>query len=451
LSARPDCVLYMQCVGVDMIKELRVSGYRLLNDFTADLGQLTVVIGANATGKSSLLECFQVISLCAALPVKTALDWQGGMASILSALGETDRLKWMLTFQKPTSHPFWSPMPLKDEVRYVYEVTLSDDRYGRTIPLYEALRNEEPYPGYDQPLKVLEATPERSLIFDPRQHKLVPFDEVVSQQATASDEEEEAGNETGAVLSPADVLGEEPTLRLAQMRFLNEYPVPSWTRAFFASFAFYTGFDVRRRSELRMKPADIMPQSTLASDGANLGTVLHEMLTRAAYRSAAEDMRGFLRSAYPSFGDIYAETAFGTPARVLVRLREKGMRREMDLWDLSDGMLRFLCLSAALLNPSPSSLVAIDEPEIGLHPKLLPIVADMLKTASETTQLLVTTHSPDLLNCFDIDDVAVMAREEDRVVWKRPGDRPTLKKMLASVTGDSLGDLHRSGELEAVE
>ena len=58
-------------------------------------------------------------------------------------------------------------------------------------------------------------------------------------------------------------------------------------------------------------------------------------------------------------------------------------------------------------------LVAIDEPELGLHPGLLPIVAEMIKTAAERTQVIVTTHSPDLLNCFDIADVAVMARNAD--------------------------------------
>ena len=76
-------------------------------------------------------------------------------------------------------------------------------------------------------------------------------------------------------------------------------------------------------------------------------------------------------------------------------------------------MVRFLCLATALLNPRPPLLVAIDEPELGLHPGLLPIVAEMIKVAAERTQVLVTTHSPDLLNCFDIADVAVMARNAD--------------------------------------
>ncbi|NQT19891.1 MAG: AAA family ATPase [Planctomycetes bacterium] len=123
----------------------------------------------------------------------------------------------------------------------------------------------------------------------------------------------------------------------------------------------------------------------------------------------------------------------------------------MELWDLSDGVLRFLCLAVALLNPAPPPLIAIDEPEAGLHPKLLPLVADMIKGASENTQVLVTTHSPDLLNCFDLKDIAVMSREGPSVYWNRPWNRESLRKMLKAVGGNTLADLHRSGELELME
>jgi len=121
----------------------------------------------------------------------------------------------------------------------------------------------------------------------------------------------------------------------------------------------------------------------------------------------------------------------------------------MDLWDLSDGMLRFLCLCAALLNPIPPSLIAIDEPETGLHPKLLPIVGDLIHRASESTQVLITTHSPDLLDRFSLDEVAVMAREDVDVKWFRPSTRASLVTMLKQVSSETLGDLQRSGEFEA--
>ena len=216
------------------------------------------------------------------------------------------------------------------------------------------------------------------------------------------------------------------------------------------SCAFYPGFDIGARSLLRTAPSEIKPFTTLGPVGENLGTVLHEILTRSDYRSAAGEIREFMRLAYPSIEDIFAETAYGPTAQVLVRVRERGMQRSMELWDLSDGMLRFLCLAVALLNPVPPPAVLIDEPETGLHPKLLPIVGDMIKTAAEDRQVIVSTHSPDLLNRFTLDEVAVMTRDDGRAHWHRPGTRETLRQMLESVAGDTLGDLLRSGELEAL-
>jgi len=430
-----------------MIKSIEIKGYRILDRFSADLGELTVVIGANATGKSTLIDCLQFVSRCVQFPLNETVKWEGGLSSLLNASKKTEKLSWKLTFRKPTQHPFWRSLPLKEEY-YVYKVVIEKGQYQQAIPVYEVLRTEKPYGSHEQPFKLLEATRYKSHIFDQRQHTLVPFDVTVGEdsQGLFKRIDEEENNLKAA----EEVSEQERSLRLAQMKFPNEYPIPSWTRFLLSKYCFYPGFDVGRYSKLRTQPSEIQPQTTLASNGENLGTVLHEVLTRADYRDVADNLRDFLRVAYPYFDNYFAESTYGAPPKVRVSVREKGMMRMMDLWDLSDGMLRFLCLGTALLNPIPPALIAVDEPEVGFHPRLLPIVADMIKTASEKTQVLVTTHSPDLLNCFDIDNVAVMARDNNKITWQRPGDRESLRKMLKNVEGESLGDLHRSGELEAL-
>jgi len=426
-----------------MITKLEVSGYRLLNEFSADLGTLTVVIGANAAGKSTLLDCLQCISQCVEYPFNTVLGWHWGMVSLLNVGEKKDqKLSWRITFKKP-QHGFWAQMPMEEGHAMVYEVVLVPDMQGQASAQYEALKSSEPRPGYVERFKFLEATPYRRQIYDRRTSHLEPFDVAVPYQSTG-------GAPVNANVLPAQA--QEPALMLSKIRFFNEFPIPSFARLFLASMTFYPGFDVTRYSALRSKAAEIKPIATLFPSGENLGTVLHEMLNRYEYRSAANDLRDFLKAAYPTFEEIHCDTTYGTPPQVLVRVREKGMPRSMEVWEVSDGMLRFLCLAAALLNPLVSPLVAIDEPEAGLHPRLLPIVADMIKTASERTQVLVTTHSPDLLNRFDITDVAVMTRDEEAVKakWHRPSDRKSLVQMLKSVEGETLGDLHRSGELEAL-
>lgn len=436
-----------------MIKSIEVKGYRLLDQFNADFGQLTVVIGANATGKSSLIDFLQVITRSVEFPLKDVLGWEGGLSSVLSAFGKPDKLSWKLKFQKPVENPILRIAPLKDNVVYVYEVVIGTERYDQPVPDYEVVRTAKSYGEHVEPFKLLEATRYRSQIYSYKYHGLVPFDEVVTEEPPSlfgSNKEQEIEVEENLFPEPPELSEQERSLRLAQMRFFKEYPILSWIRFLISAFRFYPGFEIGRYSKLRTQPAEIHASTMLSSNGENLGTVLHEILTRADYMQAADEIRGFLRVAYPSFENIFAETTFGTPAKVLVRIREKGMKRQLELWEFSDGVIRFLCLCAALLNPAPPPFIAIDEPEVGLHPKLLPIVADMVKTASEKTQVLITTHSPDFLNCFDLDNVSVMQREDHKINWKRPGTRKSLRMMLENVVSDSLGALHRSGELEAL-
>ena len=421
-----------------MITQIKIKGYRLLDEFEADLNPLTVVIGANAVGKSTLIDCLQLIAQCSNFPLNTAIGWHGEAASLLTVGNRNRQLVWKITFH----------YPLEQGNFLEYGVVLHTDTQGQMYPQLEVLGTKEPIPGYGNPSILMEATPDQRRIFDRKQGRLIPFDDAQPSSDVVRESDSAKATVQSSLQQPAP---QEPALLLSQMRFFNEFPIPSWSRVLLERMAFYPGFDVTRSSALRTGAADIKPVTTLSANGDNLGTVLHEILTRYDYRSAAEELRDFLRVAYPTFEEIHCDTTYGTPAQVLVRVREKGMDRSMELWELSDGMVRFLCLATALLNPLPPFLVAIDEPELGLHPGLLPIVAEMIKLAAERTQVLVTTHSPDLLNCFDISDVAVMARNADdaKVAWYRPANRKTLLPMLDNITGETLGDLHRSGELEA--
>ena len=431
-----------------MIEEIEIDGFRLLKGFKADLKPLNVVIGANATGKSSLIECLQLISYCCSFPLDKSFSPFGHPGYLLTADNQTSELRWRLSFHPLDSSNRASALPESNPL--VYEAVLKPDQQGRIHMNYEVLRYRDPTSGHEAPLKFLEATLQRKQVFDKAIGELTPFDE-----------EEEGEDLGGGGSGLANSVQEESRFSqesmrdthslLSQMQFRNKFPIPFRARLHLSSTSFYPGFDVTRSSSIRNKAAEISAQTWLNPQGDNLGTVLHEILTRFEFRKAAISLREYLHAAFPTFEDISCETTLGTPAQVLVRLQEKHTFRSMEVWDLSDGMLRFLCLATALLNPVPPPLVAIDEPELGLHPGLLPVVADIIKEASERTQVLITTHSPDLVNCFEIDDIAVMARDENdlKSIWHRPSSREGLKRLLQDVMGDTLGDLHRSGELEA--
>ena len=309
-----------------MITQIEIGGYRLLDEFRADLDQLTVVIGANAVGKSTLIDCLQLIAHCSTVPVNTAMSWHGGAPSLLTVGNENRQLVWRITFHQPAT---WDAFPLEKEQSLVYGVILKADALGLQMhPQYEVLKNRESIQGYSGPLTYLDATPYQRHIFDSKQGCLISFDEA---QPSPDGVRESDSGEAASKSDLRQPTQQEPALLLSQMRFFNEFPVPSWVRMILESMAFYPGFDVTRSSTLRTKAADIKPDTTLSPNGDNLGTVLHEILTRYSFRSAAEELRDFLRVAYPAFEEIHCDTTYGTPPQVLVGVREKGMSRSMDL------------------------------------------------------------------------------------------------------------------------
>jgi len=115
---------------------------------------------------------------------------------------------------------------------------------------------------------------------------------------------------------------------------------------------------------------------------------------------------------------------------------------------LSDGTLRFLYLVAILLDPTPPPLIVIEEPELGLHPDLIRGLAELLRRASERTQLIVTTHSTALLDAFSDDPgvVLVCEREQGSTTLRRL-ERDMLVDWLKEY---SLGELWTKGELGGV-
>ena len=439
-----------------MIKKVRVEGYRLLRQFDADLGRLTVAIGANATGKSTLQDLLRLVAQLADRPINAVLRERGGFHSLLSVGAEIPDVSWRIAFTKPAENPFWASLPIGDGVEVVYEAALHAPGvfYG-AAPKHEALRYNQAAQGDAGALTLLEYRDGRGRVYDSVARQLVDFGGDVPRVGEFSPQPQRTVAD-GNGGEPHDQRLQDffgatdagPSLLLAKVRFPQQFLHVSALRVFFSCWAFYPGFCVDDYSPIRRQPGDVESTTILGSKGENLATVLHEILTRHEYRKAAENLQDWLRAAYPELEQVAAESIPGAKGKVGIRWYE-GLTRPLDASELSDGVLRFLCLAAVLNNPRPSPFIAIDEPEVGLHPRLLPVVADMVKAAAEQTQVLVTTHSPDFLDRFDLDDVAVMAREESNVRWHRPSSRRTLRTLLTQVQGHTLGELHRSGELEA--
>jgi len=151
-----------------------------------------------------------------------------------------------------------------------------------------------------------------------------------------------------------------------------------------------------------------------------------------------------------AFSGDYEELVFPPAAdqRVQLRVRWRSLKTEQSAADLSDGTIRFLMLLAILANPTPGDLIAIDEPEVGLHPSMLPIVAEHAAAAAERTQVILTTHSTQLLDAFtDTPPTTTIAQWKDGETVLAIVDHEELARWLQTY---SLGALFRTGELEGM-
>jgi predicted ATPase len=206
-------------------------------------------------------------------------------------------------------------------------------------------------------------------------------------------------------------------------------------------FAFYRDWVFGSGSKVR----DIQPAGfdsyRLAGDSVNLAQVLKAWRDRGE-QTIFDRLLELLQKFYEPVRDVDTEL-LGTHLRIMIKEDRLSSRTPAER--LSDGTLRWLMLLIILLDPAPPPVICIDEPELGLHPDVIHVLADLLREASTRTQLVVTTHSTALIDAFSDDPEAVCVCEkvDGSTVIKRL-DRQQLSSWLEDY---SLGQLWAKGEI----
>jgi predicted ATPase len=175
---------------------------------------------------------------------------------------------------------------------------------------------------------------------------------------------------------------------------------------------------------------------TLQSNGGNLASFLH--MLRESFPSHYQRILSTVRLAVPYLRDFDLEPDRLSPKHIHLRWRDRNPDYEFGPHQLSDGSLRAIALITALLQPDDllPTVIFVDEPELGLHPTAIGVVAKLLKAMSTKRQVVVATQSPRLLAEFEPRDVVVVEREEDA---KGYGES-TFKRLEANDLGDWLKD-----------
>jgi predicted ATPase len=225
---------------------------------------------------------------------------------------------------------------------------------------------------------------------------------------------------------------------LAQRRDPEAYPELAWLAQSYEKIRIYREWSFGRSAVFREPQKADVRNDTLEEDFSNLGLFLNRLKTR--FPAAKKAILAGLKDLYEGITDFDVLIEGGT---VQVFFTEGYF--SIPATRLSDGTLRYLCLLAILCDPTPPPLICIEEPELGLHPDILPKVAELLIKASERTQLIVTTHSDILVDAMtETPECVVVCEKHD---GKTEMNRLSAAKLKTWLEKYRLGQLWIEGQL----
>jgi predicted ATPase len=224
---------------------------------------------------------------------------------------------------------------------------------------------------------------------------------------------------------------------LSQRKDQDVYPELAWLGQQFESIQMFRDWSFGRYAPLRQpQPADL-PADSLLPDSRNLALVLN----RLEHTDAAREFNRLLKRFFPRY-ERFSTLIEG--ATVQFYLHELGLKAPVPATRLSDGTMRFMAILALLLSPKPKPLICIEEPELGLHPDVLPLLATLMVEASKRTQLVVTTHSDTLVSALTEETESVIVCEYRGGTTLQRLDSNKLRYWLDKYR---LGEIWRIGEI----
>ncbi len=155
----------------------------------------------------------------------------------------------------------------------------------------------------------------------------------------------------------------------------------------------------------------------LRPDAANLAAFLYRLQQSAPQYYAA--IRETVQLVFPVFDDFLLRPQPENENLIRLEWREQGSDYPFMAYHLSDGTLRFICLATLLLQPELPPTILIDEPELGLHPYAIEVLASLMRSAAERTQLIVATQSVTLVNHFTLEDILVVENRKRATTIER--------------------------------
>jgi predicted ATPase len=340
---------------VGRITKLKLRNFRSVRNASFSLNDLTIFVGPNASGKSNLLDALRFLCEGMSPPFTGALENRGGFASIRHRGMSSGPIEIAVSLELP------DPLNSLHWWQCSYAFTLES----------------------------------------PGRHDFRVSEEscTITGSTTVTGEARVSFVRHGETITGrgGDLPSRAPDPRSLALPIVTGTPAFAMVYEALRNIAVYD-FDVEKMHQVHDRnEVGIYPR--LLGDGRNAG----EILLRLA-DGAPRDFRRlnqFLSAAVPQLADFHADV-IGRSSVIIAARHAKQPNTVFEARDLSDGTLRLLGLLLAVFQPMPGSLMAFEEPETSLHPAAMGVIWDALDTARSRSQVLVTTHSPDVLDSKDI-------------------------------------------------
>jgi len=383
---------YAQVFNMSGFQHLSVDGFRRLCGVECELRSLSVLIGANGSGKTSVLDVLSLLAASAQGKLGERISDLSGLTGVLTA-GRAKRLSLGLALDVDGHEPLRYSLTIAPSgISYVIESETLTQVSGRS-----------------EAFKHIDSSGQTIRYFNIVTGKLEtpPWEHTSSQTS------------------------------LAQVPKM--FPEPEQFRQRLASSTFYHTLDVGPRAPIRL-PQPIRPAKLPGKDGEDLVTCLYEM--RESEPDRFDAVQDALRTAFPGFERLtFPPVAAGTIAMVW---RDRNFPLGFYTHQLSEGTLRFLWLVTLLQSSALPTVTLLDEPEVSLHPELLSVLAELLREASQRSQIFVATHSDRLVRFLRPEEVIVADLTEEGLATLKWADTLDLEKWLDEYT---LDDVWRMGRL----
>lgn len=395
------------------LMRLKIENYKSLQNVELALSALNVLVGPNGAGKTNLLDVIAFLGDSGREDLGPALAERGGFDRVCFRGGRQRARRFTIEVEAAVT---------KNSNRR------ATDNYSLTVSAVGRARR-----GGDEDVKFL--LREESFLFKrtagPGRRITIKGTDVLIEDA--------AGERSSKL--------REGSLGLASLPKLEPDKGGDQVDALLGLFASFRVFDIdAKRARL---PAATENPRRLANDASNLASFLYYLSIEhpSIFAELKRDARAFV----PGLEDLTFDLIGGPTSATVLHLQERGLSSSTELAEASFGSIRALALLALLYDPHPPKLTCIEEIDHGLHPHLLDRLVELLRRASRTTQLLIATHSPSLVNRLRPEELIVCERDDSGASTIPAVDPDVVRRMEDEINGElGLGELWFTGVLGGV-